>query len=279
MSAFYKTITISARGGIARVTIDNDPVNVLSLQMMAELTAFLENIKDDEIIKVVIFDSANPDFFIAHVDMTIAEDPKAFETLAAFALPGLNPFQSLSERVRRLPQVTIVQLEGMARGGGAEFVAAADMSFAAIGRGALGQPEALMGIVPGGAGTQYLRHRVGRNRALEILLGADLFDAQTAERYGWINRAMPADTIGAFVANLAQNIAALPDGVIAAAKRVVPADDYSAGLESENAAWASLFTQPVAGQLLLGGLKRGAQTPEVERKIEVMLRKLVTELQ
>ena len=206
------------------------------------------------------------------------EDPKVFETLVVSALPDLNPFQSLFERVRRFPQVIIVQLEGMARGGGAEFVAAADMNFAAIGRGALGQPEALMGIVPSGGGTQYLLHRLGRNKALELLLGVDLFDAQMAERYGWINRAIPADTIAAFVDNLAQNIASLPNGVIAGIKCIVPADDYSMGLESENSAWADLFTQPAAGQLLLGGLKRGAQTPEVEHEIEAMLRELATEL-
>jgi enoyl-CoA hydratase/carnithine racemase len=274
MSASYQTINVTTHGGVARVTIDNAPVNVLSLQMMAELTSFLDTVKDDAATKVIVFDSANPDFFMAHVDMTMAEDPEIFEKLGALALPGLNPFQSLSERLRRLPQVTIVKLEGMARGGGAEFVAAADMSFGAIGRAALGQVEALMGIVPGGAGTQYLRHRVGRNRALEIVLGADLFDAEMAERYGWINRAVPADTIGGFVDTLAHNIAALADGVANAAKQSLPADDYAAGLELENAAWAGLFAQPAAGRLLLGGLERGAQTPEVERNIEVMLRGL-----
>ncbi|MBS1078962.1 hypothetical protein JK217_14780 [Gluconobacter kondonii] len=141
-----------------------------------------------------------------------------------------------------------------------------------------GGSEALMGIVPSGGGTQYLRHRLGRNKALELLLGVDLFDAQMAERYGWINRAIPADTIAAFVDNLAQNIASLPNGVIAGIKCIVPADDYSMGLESENSAWADLFTQPAAGQLLLGGLKRGAQTLEVEHEIEAMLRELATEL-
>lgn len=277
MTAPYQTIHVVTQGGIARVTIDNAPVNVLSLQMMAELTAFLDSVKDHAATKVVVFDSANPDFFIAHVDMAMAEDPKVFEKLNALALPGLNPFQSLSERVRRLPQVTIVQLEGMARGGGAEFVAAADMSFGAIGRAALSQVEALMGIVPGGAGTQYLRHRVGRNRALEVLLGADLFDAKTAERYGWINRALPPDSIGAFVDALAQNISTLADGVVAAAKQAVPAEDYGNGLESENAAWADLFARPAAGRLILGGLERGAQTPVVERNIEAMLRELAAQ--
>jgi enoyl-CoA hydratase/carnithine racemase len=99
------------------------------------------------------------------------------------------------ELLRHQPQVTIVKLAGMARGGGAEFVVAADMAFAAIGRGGIGQIEALMGIVPGGGGTQYLASRIGRNRALEAVLGADLHDAQTAERYGWVNRAVPADEL------------------------------------------------------------------------------------
>ncbi|SEP63911.1 Enoyl-CoA hydratase/carnithine racemase [Devosia sp. YR412] len=277
MTAPYQTIHVNIQGGIARVTIDNAPVNVLSLQMMTELTGFLDTVKDDTAVKVVIFDSANPEFFIAHVDMTMAEDAKIFEKLGAITLPGLNPFQSLSERLRRLPQVTIVKLEGMARGGGAEFVAAADMSFGAIGKAALSQVEALMGIVPGGAGTQYLRHRVGRNRAMEIVLGVDLFDAKTAERYGWINRAVPADEIDAFVDTLAQNIANLADGVIAAAKLSLPAEDYSAGLEIENTAWAGLFAQPAAGRLLVGGLENGAQTPVVERNIEAMLRELAAQ--
>ena len=274
----YEKIRVSSANGIARVTMDNGPVNVLSIRMMGELADFLDAVKSDSRIKVVLFDSANPDFFIAHVDMTIAEEPDFMARLEALTLPGLNPFQSLSERVRNLPQVTIVKLEGMARGGGAEFVTAADMTFAAIGRGALGQVEALMGIVAGGAGTQYLRHRVGRNRALEILLGADLMDAQTAERYGWINRALPEAELGPFVETLAANIAALPDGVIAATKTAVPAEDYASGLAAENDAWARLFTLPAAQKLIIGGVEAGAQTPEVERNIEAVLRDLAKSL-
>ncbi|WP_435852599.1 enoyl-CoA hydratase/isomerase family protein [Streptomyces sparsogenes] len=91
--------------------------------------------------------------------------------------------------------MTIVKLAGKARGGGAEFVAAADMAFAAAETAGIGQIEALMGIIPGGGQTQYLRDRVGRNRALEVVLTADLFDAETAASYGWINRALPADQL------------------------------------------------------------------------------------
>lgn len=127
--------------------------------------------------------------------MTLGEDQGAVAELMARAPEDLNPLQALSEQLRKQPQVTIVKLAGLARGGGAEFVTAADMAFAAIGRAGLGQIEALMGIVPGGGGTQYLAHRIGRNRALEVVLGAGLFDAGTAERYGWVNRALPADEL------------------------------------------------------------------------------------
>ncbi|GGJ84538.1 enoyl-CoA hydratase/isomerase family protein [Pseudomonas matsuisoli] len=274
MSAAYQTMRVSTCGGVARLTLDNPPVNVLSLQMMAELTAFFGAVEDDPAIRVVIIDSANPDYFIAHVDMTMAEDPSCFDRLDELTIAGLNPFQSLSERVRRLPQVTIVKLEGIARGGGAEFVAAADMCFAAIGQGALGQVEAVMGLVPGGGGTQYLRRRVGRNRALEIILGAELFDAQLAERYGWINRALPPETINDFVDTLADNIAALTDGVMHAVKRALPADDYSKGFKVENEAWSSLFVRPSTSELVSAALQKGVQTPEGEQHLEKLLREL-----
>lgn len=113
-----------------------------------------------------------------------------------------------------------------------------------------------MGIVPGGGGTQYLADRVGRNRALEVVLGASLFDAQTVERYGWVNRAVPADEIDAFVDALARDIAALPDGVIAAAKSAPQPADLGAGMITESQAWGGLIYGPAAGQLMAAGVVR-----------------------
>ncbi|MFI1105098.1 enoyl-CoA hydratase/isomerase family protein [Streptomyces melanogenes] len=188
----YAMLRVSREDGIVRVTLDNPPVNVLNVALMTELRHLLTALRDDESVRVIVFDSADPEFFIAHVDMTLVDTPDAFDELAADLPDGVNVFQALGELLRHQPQVTIVKLAGMARGGGAEFVTAADMAFAAIGRAGIGQIEALMGIVPGGGGTQYLVGRVGRNRALEVVLSADLYDAETAERYGWVNRAVPA---------------------------------------------------------------------------------------
>ena len=259
---------------MARVTISNPPVNVLDVTLMGEIRTFLKTIAADDTIRVVVFDSANEDFFIAHVDMTLIDEPHAFDGIAAEIPEGMNVFQAFGEMLRRQPQVTIVKLAGIARGGGAEFVTAADMCFAARESAGLAQCEALMGIVPGGGATQYLPLKMTRGRALEILLGADLIDADTAALYGWINRAMPAAQLGEFVDTLARNIAALPEGVIRAAKIAVLPADLSQGYLREHEAWAGLFALPAAEQLIRGGMKVGAQTVDGELKLEELLREL-----
>ncbi|MFI6172771.1 enoyl-CoA hydratase/isomerase family protein [Nocardia sp. NPDC051052] len=270
----YPTLRVRRADGIAYVTLDNPPVNVLNVAMMSDLRKLLSALRDDDSIRVIVFDSADPEFFIAHVDMSLVDTPDAFAELAADLPDGVNVFQWLGELLRHQPQVTIVELAGMARGGGAEFVAAVDMTFAAIGRARIGQIEALMGIVPGGGGTQYLAGRVGRHRALEAVLGAELFDAETAARYGWINRAVPADELHDLVDRLARDIAALPEGVIAAAKHAVAPEDLTDGLLREHDAWTGLFARPAAEQLIRGGMANGAQTREGERDLEGLLRGL-----
>ncbi|MFI5842279.1 enoyl-CoA hydratase-related protein [Catenuloplanes sp. NPDC051500] len=267
-------LRVSRDRGVVTVVIDNPPVNVLSLALMNELTALFAALRDDDTARVVVFESADPEFFIAHVDMTLADEPELVAAALAGAPDGLNPFQAVGEALRTLPQVSIVKLAGLARGGGAEFVAAADLTFAAVGRAGLGQLEVLGGIVPGGGGTQYLLHRTGRNRALEIVLGAGLFDAETAERYGWINRALPADELDAFVDRLARNIADLPEGTVAAVKHALPPADLAAGMLREHEAWAGQFARPVAERLLRAVLAAGAQTREGERHIEDLMRTL-----
>ncbi|WP_026403350.1 enoyl-CoA hydratase/isomerase family protein [Actinomadura rifamycini] len=272
----YQTLRVSRKDGVAHVTIDNPPVNVLSVAVMTDVRRLLTALAGDDGVRVIVFGSADPDFFLAHVDMTAT--PDALAELMADLPDGVNVFQAVGEQLRRQPQVTIVKLAGKARGGGAEFVVAADMAFAAIDKAGLGQVEALMGIVPGGGATQYLSERVGRNRALEIVLGADLMDAETAERYGWINRAVPADQLDEFVDRLAGNIAALPDGVVAAAKRTIVPHDHADGLARENDAWAGLVFRPTTAQLMGAGLANGAQTRDGEQDLEGLFRNLAGQM-
>lgn len=268
----YATLRIAHEPGIVRVTVDNPPVNVLDAALMADLRHLLDALRDDESVRVIVFESADPEFFIAHVDMGLVDAPHAFDGLADGLPEGVNVFQGLGELLRHQPQVTIVKLAGIARGGGAEFVAAADMAFAVIGQAGIGQIEALMGIVPGGGGTQYVTGRIGRNRALEAILGADLFDAETAERYGWVNRAVPADQLDVFVDRLAQHIAALAPGVVAAVKRAITPEDLAEGLLREHGAWAGQVARPAAERLTRAGLATGAQTRAGERDLEGLFR-------
>lgn len=270
----YAGLRVTRRAGVATVTLANPPVNVLDASLMGALRRFLLSIRDEETTRVIVFESANPDFFIAHVDMTLVDDPTAFDEIARDVPDGLNVFQALGELLRAAPQVTIAKLAGIARGGGAEFVAACDMAFGAIGGAGLGQIEALMGIVPSGGAMQYLSTRMSRGRVLEIILGAELLSAEQAAAYGWINRALPAAELDSFVERVARNIAALPPGVIKAAKRVLPAENLMDGFEREQAEWTMLFAEPAAEQLIRGGLAAGAQTIDGEKRLESLLRSI-----
>jgi len=267
----YTTLRVAIDAGVARITLDNPPVNVLSGRMIRELHDLLGALRDDTSVRVVVFSSADPEFFIAHVDIHILDEMDELQAIADRD-PDANLFQGVGELLRHQPQVTIVKLAGTARAGGAEFVAAADMTFAARETAGIGQSEVLMGIVPGGGGTQYLRERVGRNRALELLLTGDLVDADTAAAYGWINRAVPRAELDAFVDQVAERIAALSPQLIAAAKRLVPPTDLTDGLRVENDAWAELVSGDLPARLMTGALERGAQTPAGERDLEALMR-------
>jgi enoyl-CoA hydratase/carnithine racemase len=269
------TLHLDRADGVATIRIDHPPVNVLDAALMRDLRDALTEVAADDDTRVVVLRSANPDFFVAHVDMGLVDDPHAFDGFGpevAAQDPGLNPFQALGELVRHLPQVSIVELAGLARGGGAELVAAADLAYAATETAGIGQIESQMGLVPGGGGTQYLRSRTTRSRALEVVLAGELYDATTAAAYGWVTRAVPAADLPAYVAQVARRIAALPEGVVAAAKAALPPEDLRAGLRAEHDAWASTIARPAAERLIRAGLEAGAQTVEGERDLEGLLR-------
>jgi len=270
----FQTLHTRREGRVLHLTLDNAPVNALSAFAMKELRQLLTALRADDTVAVIVFDSANPEYFIAHVDMNLGEQMELLGELAAQAPDGVNVFQAVGELLRNQPQVTVVKLAGIARGGGAEFVAAADMTFAARETARIGQIESLMGIVPSGGGTQYLLERVGRNRALELVLSGDAVDADTAAAYGWINRAIPAAELDGFVDRLARNIGELPVGVVAAAKRVLAPTTPLAGYQREEEEWSALIGQPAARGLMGESLHRGAQTPDGERDLEGLLRQI-----
>ncbi|MFJ3697308.1 enoyl-CoA hydratase/isomerase family protein [Streptomyces sp. NPDC090052] len=275
MTDAYSTLKISLSSGVAHVVIDNPPINLLDAVLMTDLDRFADAMSGDHDIRVIVFDSADPDFFIAHGDMTAADDPATFVGLPI--APGqdqtLNPMMRLHERIRSLPQITIAKLRGLARGGGAELLSAMDMRFASLERAGMAQMECRLGIIPGAGGTAYLPGLVGRARALEIILGGQLIDAATAERIGWVNRAVPDAELDHVVDTLAARIAALPPGVARAATEAVDTavESTTHGLRKANELLSELFSEPPAARLAKAALAAGAHTRDGERRLEALV--------
>jgi enoyl-CoA hydratase/carnithine racemase len=173
--------------------------------------------REDKAIKVIVFRSADPDYFIPHVDVTQIE---AYRKEAA-RLTGEASIASLFHYLSESRLISIAQIEGRVRGAGSEFVLACDMRFAALERAIFIQMEPAFGLVPGGGAAQHLTRLMGRARALEVMLSAQDYDATLAERYGWINRALPAEALDGFVESLARRIAGFPAaGLVTVKERV-----------------------------------------------------------
>lgn len=260
----YRALRITIDDGIARVVIDHPPINLFDFVLITEMDRLSRELEADPAVRVVVVSSADPDFFIAHADVNL------ILRLPAAKEPVTEPsfFQAIVERFRTMPKVTIAQIEGYCRGGGSELAASMDMRFAALGRAVLAQPEVAVGILPGGSGTQRLPRLVGRSRALEIALGADDFSAALAERYGWVNRALPPAELAPFVDRLARRIASFPPEAVARAKASVLAAESGVreGLVLEAQHFDACVALPEARRRMEAFLAMGGQTREVEAK-------------
>jgi enoyl-CoA hydratase/carnithine racemase len=269
------SLHLKRQDGVLWVSIDVPPVNLMTAQLLLDLDAVAASAENDPDLHVIVVQSTNPEFFLAHGDLSFVEDPATYAALpiAEETLVGTGPMMRLHERWRRLPQTTIAKVAGLARGGGSEFVSSLDLRFAALETAAFGQFETLMGIVPGAGATAHLPRLVGRARALEIVLTGGLVDAATAERWGWVNRALPAAELDKYVEWVALTIATLPDGVRAAATEAIDAADGTLedALRAEDRLLGETFT-PASGELARAALAAGVHTREVELNIEEVLR-------
>jgi enoyl-CoA hydratase/carnithine racemase len=175
---------------------------------IVELAALMTDLDADPSVKVVVFQSANPDFFVAHLDVAkAAQQPEVLDLWRGFVL-----------RLSSSPVVSIAKIRGRTRGIGNELVLACDMRFASRQNALFGNPEVGVGLIPGGGALEWLPRLVGRSRALEIVLSADDFDADVAERYGWVNRALDDDDLDSFVDALVRRLASFGRDTLAAAK-------------------------------------------------------------
>ena len=258
----YEKLHVRREGSVLFAEIAAPPMNLQGPELVRDLVSLIQRAEADDVVKVLVFTSADPDYFISHVDVTRIEENRA-ETAK------LVDDASMALLLRHLSAshlVSIAQIEGRVRGVGSEFVLACDMRFAARESAVFGQFEPAFGVIPGAGGAQHLARLMGRGRALEVLLSADDYDADLAERYGWINRALPAAELGDFVSSLAHRIARFPAaGQVVVKDRVnaialAPADDFRRDSE--------LFLEgvrtPESQGLIQAAMKRGFQTRDAE---------------
>lgn len=217
--AGFQTFKTEQQDGILTVTFDFGPVNVQGQEMLADLNSLAMRLERDRNTKVVVFQSANPEIWVCHYDTELLKDMSTEAVSREDA--KLLDLQSICERISRVPQATIAKLEGFARGGGHELALALDMRFAARGKFKFMQMEVGMGILPCGGGASRMARQAGLGRALEIILSARDFDADEAEAYGTINRALDPDEIDEYVDTLAKRISKFPAEAINSCKQAV----------------------------------------------------------
>jgi enoyl-CoA hydratase/carnithine racemase len=267
----YKCFRFRFDSGIAFVSIDHPPINLLDEPLSQEFETLAKELETDDSIRVVILQSALPDFFIAHSGLgRVAAASSTVSNTRRFRLT-----QVIGERFRNMPKVSIAKVEGRARGGGSEIALAMDLCFAAIGRAIFSQPEVSVGLVPGGGSTQRLPRLVGRARALEVLVGCDDFPAQLADHYGYINRALPAEELTPFVEKLARRIASFPTHAIAHVKAAVDGGGFgslSEGLLVEAHESDKSVANAATQALVSRALQFGAETYAGELEMDWMAR-------
>ncbi len=240
-----------------RVLFDYPPFNIMDATIFEGLQDLLARMDSSPGLRVVVFESANPEFYLAHFDLT----GKLGNITTAVGRSGLPILMDTFVRLTTSPVVSLAKIRGCVRGACSEFVLACDMRFASRENTLLGQPEVGVGVHPGGGGAERLPHLVGRGRALEIILGANDFDGDTAERYGYVNRSLPDAELDGFVDALARRIASFDRQALAAAKNLVnqvslpPADRLLDAFTSFGAA----LTWPEAQQRIQAVVERGLQ--------------------
>jgi enoyl-CoA hydratase/carnithine racemase len=253
--------------GYWRITLNHPPINTVDDLMYDEIFDLVQAIDAEPGLKVVTVESANPDYFLAHYG--VGESQSRF---------GVPPWRDAAVQLAQSNVLSIAVIRGRARGGGSEFALACDVRFASREKAIFGQPEVGFGLIPGGGATERLPLLVGRSRAIEIVLGGDDFDADTAEKYGWINRAIPEAELDDFVNGFVGRVLSFDGQALATAKQrlnqtFLPDPDQ---LGATGAAFVETLRSPQAAELMGKARDRGLNTAS---PFELDLGRAVAELQ
>jgi enoyl-CoA hydratase/carnithine racemase len=269
MSAYdYEYLSVAIDDGVATVVIDHPPLNLINLGLFRSLAKCSAQLSVDDDVRVVVLRSAVPGFFIAHFDVTAIS---GFPTDGpAVEEPELGGFDRMCEAFRTMPKITIAEVRGRVGGGGAEIAAACDMRFGDVETFCWNQMEVPLGILPGGGGTQRIPRLIGMGRAMEVVLGAIDIDAATAERWGFLNRAMPGTELSSSVMALAQRMASFPPAALRTTKEALLAAGERSlidGLRYETFLFQTLLRHPDAGPAMQAFLDAGGQTVDGESRV------------
>src|SRR5262252_9162608 len=265
----FETLNVDMDGAVQFAEIKAPPMNLIGPELVRDLVSLIQQAEADHAVRVIVFKSADPDYFISHVDVTRIKEYRE----EAAKLTGEASIALLFRHLSASRLVTIAQIEGRVRAAGSEFVLACDMRFAARESAIFGQPELAFGTIPGGGGVQHLARLMGRARALQVMLSAEDYDAELAERYGWINRALPANALDDFVRSLAHRITRFPAaGLVAVKDRVnaialAPAEDF----RRDSDLFGEGVRNPEAQSRIQAAMKRGFQTRDAEIDLARML--------
>src|SRR5262245_13714819 len=262
MAADFETLRVRQDGAVMLVDIAAPPINLLGIQLVRYLVSLMQRAESDEACHVIVFASADPDYFIPHVDVTRISEYRE----QAARLTGEPSMAILFRRLSESRLVTIAQVEGRVRGAGSKFVLACDLRFAALESAIFSQPESGFGLIPGAGGIQHLTRLLGRARALDVMLDADDYAADLAERYVCTNRALPVGTHVECILMLAHRIAAFPAAGRAVLKArinaiaLAPTDDFA----RDSDLFLECARDPEAQKRIQTAMTRGFQTHEGE---------------
>jgi len=221
----YKNITLEGKDGVARLTINRLPLNILNIETMQEMISALKAVGKDESVNAIVITGAGDRAFSAGADIK-DHMPDKVEVF-------IRTFNELFYLLMSLEKTTIAQVNGYALGGGCELAIACDIIIASE-KAQIGVPEITVGVFPPVAAA-VLPKLVGRPKALELILTGDMLDAKTAEYVGLVNKAVPSDRLEATVDELLKKLKEKSPVVLKLAKKAVYSGlelDFRKGLES-----------------------------------------------
>lgn len=237
-----------------RITINHPPFNLAGPEFFLDLWNLLQNAEEEPDLKIMVFESAIPDFFISHYDLQRASSIPP-DLLAKWPLMML--------KLATIPVITVAAIRGRTRGIGSEFVLACDIRFGSKEKAILSQAEVSFGLLPGGGGIELLPKHVSRSRMLEIICGSDEFDAATAAQYGWINRAVPDADFNSFVDQFARRVAGWHKPALSSAKELTnerfglpKTEHFFESYQAMEKLWTNSDVQRRMQMLIDGGLEK-----------------------